>query len=197
MRHGASTQVAVPRGGEGDVGRVRGSYGCGSRRALIRVCSQRAGNRRKRSGRRARNFCTWFHLNRLRTELTPYDCRSRGFRWPCPPQRHWPLVRLPFARTRAAKWHFRCAVVGCHLPPPSPHPTCAVWWCVWRLFAPVTPEVPQIHLDSEIAWLVLALAPGTPPSVREAMGPGFPHRATLFSPMGAGVHSYSTGRLLR
>ena len=92
-------------------------------------------------------------------ELTPYDCRSRGFRWPCPPQRHWPLVRLPFARTRAAKWHFRCAVVGCHLPPPSPHPTCAVWWCVWRLFAPVTPEVPQIHLDSEIAWLVLALAP--------------------------------------
>ena len=47
--------------GGGDVGRVRGSYGCGSRIAIIRVCSQHAGNRRKKSGGRPRNFCTWLH----------------------------------------------------------------------------------------------------------------------------------------
>ena len=134
------------------------SHGCGSRRALIQFSSDLNETRCKSFGRGARFFCAYFQRAGGKRELTPYDCRSRGFRWPCPPQRHWPLVRPPFARTRAAKWHFRCAVVGCHLPPPSPHPTCAVWWCVWGLFAPVTPEAPQIHLDSEIAWLVLALA---------------------------------------
>ena len=128
--------------------------------AVIQFSADLNEARYKSCGRSARFFCAYFQRVGGKRELTPYDCRSRGFRWPCPPQRHWPLVRLPFARTRAAKWHFRCAVVGCHLPPPSPHPTCAVWWCVWRLFAPVTPEVPQIHLDSEIAWLVLALALG-------------------------------------
>ena len=126
--------------------------------ALIQFSADLNETRCKSCGRSARFFCAYFQRAAGKRELTPCDCRSRGFRWPCPPQRHWPLVRLPFARTRAAKWHFRCAVVGCHLPPPSPHPTCAVWWCVWRLLAPVTPEVPQIHLDSEIAWLVLALA---------------------------------------
>ena len=53
-------------------------------------------------------------------------------------------------------------VRGCGLPLASPGPTPdlhVLCGGVWRLFAPVTPEVPQIHLDSEIAWLVLALAP--------------------------------------
>ena len=41
-------------------------------------------------------------------------------------------------------------------PTPDLHVLCGG---VWRLLAPVTPEFPQIHVDSEIAWLVLALAP--------------------------------------
>ena len=71
--------------------------------------------------------------------------------------------RLPFSRTRAAEWHFRCAVVGCHLIPPSPHPTCAVWCGRVACLCSCDTGSRQIHLDSEIACLVLDLAPRSTP----------------------------------
>ena len=61
------------------MGTAQGSSGCGIRMALIRYCAPRLLNRCKRCGHGARNFCTWFHYNRPRTELTPYESRSRNW----------------------------------------------------------------------------------------------------------------------
>ena len=63
----------------GGLDRPLGSSGCGIRMALIRYCAPRLLNRCKRCGHGARNFCTWFHYNRPRTELTPYESRSRNW----------------------------------------------------------------------------------------------------------------------
>ena len=61
------------------MGTAQGGYGCGIRMALIRYCTPRLLNRCKRCGHCARNFCTYSHYNRPRTELTPYESRSRNW----------------------------------------------------------------------------------------------------------------------